>query len=72
MNQEEVSVDNEPMTLTYDDLLNVELKLVNVPDLYKYNKQYNTYEDMSEKVNVAPEKKSVLKNLILQLVDRKK
>ena len=48
MNQEEVSVDNDPMTLTYDDLLNVELKLVNVPDLYKYNSQYNTYEDMSE------------------------
>ena len=48
MNQEEVSIENEPMTLTYTDLLNVELKLVNVPDLYKYNKQYNTYEDMSE------------------------
>ena len=48
MNQEEVSIDNDPMTLTYDDLLNVELKLVNVPDLYKYNKQYNTYEDMSD------------------------
>ena len=47
MNQEEVSINNNPMTLTYDDLLNVELKLVNVPDLYKYNKQYNTYEDMS-------------------------
>ena len=48
MNQEEVSIENDPMTLTYTDLLNVELKLVNVPDLYKYNKQYNTYEDMSE------------------------
>ena len=48
MNQEEVSIENDPMTLTYDDLLNVELKLVNVPDLYKYNEQYNTYEDMTE------------------------
>ena len=48
MNQEEISIENDPMTLTYDDLMNAELKLVNVPDLYKYNEQYNTYEDMTE------------------------
>ena len=47
MNNEEVSIDNTPMTLTYDDLMNVELKLVNVPDLYKYNAKYDTYEDMT-------------------------
>ena len=48
MNKEQVSVDNEPMTLTYDQLMNVEFKLVNVPDLYKYNEKYDTYEDMSD------------------------
>ena len=48
MNQEEISIENDPMTLTYDDLMNAELKLINVPDLYKYNEQYNTYEDMTE------------------------
>lgn len=45
---ETMHVTNEPMTLTYDDLLNVELKLVNQSDLYKYNKKYKVYEDMRE------------------------
>ena len=45
---ETMHVNNEPMTLTYDDLLNVKLKLVNSSDLYKYNKKYKVYEDMRE------------------------
>ncbi len=32
---------------TYADLMNRELKLVDVSDLYKYNSKYNTFEDMS-------------------------
>lgn len=44
----ESKIKNEPMTLTYDDLLNVELKLVDVSDIYKYNEKYGTYEDMSD------------------------
>ena len=44
----ESKIKNEPMTLTYDDLLNVKLKLVDVSDIYKYNDKYDTYEDMSD------------------------
>ncbi|MBQ2657078.1 MAG: ABC transporter ATP-binding protein/permease [Erysipelotrichaceae bacterium] len=48
MSGNESKIKNEPMTLTYDDLLNVELKLVDVSDLYRYNEKYGTYEDMSD------------------------
>lgn len=34
-------------TYTYADLMNRELKLVDVSDLYKYNSKYDTFEDMS-------------------------
>ncbi len=34
-------------TYTYAELMNRELKLVDVSDLYKYNSKYNTFEDMS-------------------------
>lgn len=47
MTGEEVSIVNEPMTITYEDLMNIELKLIDVTDLYKYNAKYNTYEDMT-------------------------
>ena len=40
--------ETEPLVLSYDDLLNVELKLIMPTDLYKYNSKYNLYEDMSE------------------------
>ena len=36
------------MTLSYDDLMNVELKLVDANKLYKYNDNYGTYENMSD------------------------
>ena len=48
MNYEEVTVEHEPMVLSYDDLMNIELKLINSSDLYKYNTTYDTYEDMSD------------------------
>ena len=40
--------DSAPMEFTYDDLMNVELKLIMPTDFYKYNTKYNLYEDMSE------------------------
>jgi len=48
MSNEETEIDNEPMTFTYEELMNVELKLVDVSNLYKYNDKYSTYEDMSD------------------------
>ena len=48
MSGESADIHNEPLTLTYDDLLNIKLKLINPYDIYKYNKKYEVYEDMSE------------------------
>ena len=47
MNYEKVTIDNEPMTFTYDQLMNIDLKLINSSDMFKYNSTYDTYEDMS-------------------------
>ncbi len=47
MNGETVDINNEPLTLSYEDLMNVELKLIMGADEYKYNENYNVYEDMS-------------------------
>ena len=47
MNGEKVDINNEPMTLSYDDLMNLELKLILPTDKYKYNSKYNVYEDMT-------------------------
>ncbi len=48
MSGEAVDIHNEPMTLTYEDLLNIDLRLILPSDTYKYNSKYNIYEDMSE------------------------
>ena len=40
--------DSDPMEFTYDDLMNVEMRMIMPTDLYKYNSKYNLYEDMSE------------------------
>ena len=48
MSGEKAELYNEPMTLTYDDLMNIELKLIIPTDKYKYNTKYDIYEDMSE------------------------
>ena len=37
----------KPMELTYDDLMNIKLKLVNASKLYEFNSKYDVYEDMS-------------------------
>lgn len=48
MSGESVNINNEPLNLTYDDLMNVKLKLIKSTDTYKYNEKYSIYEDMSD------------------------
>ena len=45
---EEITVHNEPMTISYDELLGKELKLIDPSLKYKYNEEYEIYEDMSK------------------------
>ena len=45
---ESVSNTDKPLKLTYDDILNRELKLILPYNLYKYNDKYEVYEDMTE------------------------
>ena len=47
MSGERVEIKNEPLELTYDDLLNVDLRLIPATETYKYNAKYEVYEDMS-------------------------
>ena len=47
MTGEKVDVDNKPLEFTYDDLMNITLKLIEPADVYKYNTKYDVYEDMS-------------------------
>ena len=44
---EEAGVENEPQEFTYSDLMNIDMRLVLAPKVFKYNVQYNVYEDMS-------------------------
>ena len=48
MSGEKVELSNTPKDLTYEELLNTELKLIMPADFYKYNEKYNIYEDMSQ------------------------
>ena len=48
MSGEAVNVENEPMTITYDDLLNLDLRIIMNSDVYRYNSKYDVYEDMSD------------------------
>ncbi len=51
MSGEEIENNNEPLKITYDDLLNLDLRMINPYELYKYNDRYNIYEDMSNDEN---------------------
>ena len=44
---EEVKDTNEMLSFTYQDLLDLDLRLILATDRYKYNPSYNIYEDMS-------------------------
>ena len=48
MGGETVEINNEPLTFSYEDLMNIELKLLMPTDIYKYNEKYDIYEDMTE------------------------
>ena len=37
---------NKPLEFTYEELMQIPLKLVDATDTYKYNKKYNIYESM--------------------------
>ena len=55
MSGESVKINNEPKTFTYEDLMNVELKLIEPTDVYKYNNNYSVYEDMTDDDNYMKE-----------------
>ena len=48
MSGEDVEKLETPLEFTYDELKNIEFKLVDSSALYKYNEKYNVYEDMTE------------------------
>ena len=48
MKGEKVDIRNDALNFTYEDLMNKELKLILPTDLYRYNEEYNVYEDMTE------------------------
>lgn len=45
----------QPMHWTYDDLLSLSFRLVSAPDTYRYNSEYNVWEDMSSDVSYMRE-----------------
>ena len=48
MTGETVENTDEPLSFTYDQLLGLEYKLIDASDIYKYNSEYQIYEDMSK------------------------
>lgn len=48
MNGKGTNIKHEPLELTYEDLMNIDLRVIMPSDLYKYNAKYDIYEDMSE------------------------
>lgn len=46
MSGEEVEDTTTPLELSYEELMNIEFKLVNPADTYKYNNKYKIYENM--------------------------
>lgn len=48
MSGESVEIKNEPLELSYEDLMNVDLRLVPATDTYKFNEKYDVYEDMTD------------------------
>ena len=48
---EKVQDDGIKLEFSYDDLMNVELKLIHKADTYRYNSQFNIYESMASDTN---------------------
>ncbi len=47
MSGESVDVRSKPLTMNYEDFLDLDLRLILPFNLYKYNERYGVYEDMS-------------------------
>ena len=47
MKGEKIDNTSNPLEISYDELRKIELKLIEPSNLYKFNKDYNVYEDMS-------------------------
>lgn len=47
MSGESADIKNQPLELTYEDLMNVDLRLVPATETYKFNAKYDVYEDMT-------------------------
>lgn len=45
---EKVEKVDDSMEFTYEELMNISLKVVDATDTYKYNEEYDIYEDMSD------------------------
>lgn len=48
MAKEPVENSNDPLQFTYEELLNLEYKLIDASSLYKYNENYDIYENMTD------------------------
>ena len=48
MKGEKVENKNKALELSYEELMDLPLKLIDATDTYKYNKKYKIYEDMTE------------------------
>lgn len=47
INNEKINNTNKPLEYTLETLKDIDLRLINNADTYKYNSKYNIYEDMS-------------------------
>lgn len=47
MSGEAIDKEFSPLTMDYQDLMNLDLRVIVPSDLYKYNNKYGVYEDMS-------------------------
>lgn len=47
MSGEKAEIKNEPLKLSYDDLMKVDLRLMSPASTYRFNAKYDVYEDMS-------------------------
>ena len=45
---EKVESDNNPMEFTYEDLMKIEMRVVDASETYRYNSDFDFYEDMSD------------------------
>ncbi len=48
MEGKEAQNTSSPLEFTYEELMNIPLKLLNATDTYKYNEKYQVYEDMTQ------------------------